>query len=466
MSILRLPCRPISQFGTYDLQIAMVDSSGNPTIRLPMPDETEKMYKIGAITVASTANSYTAPEPRAQFSIDAQDYTGSDGAYGVYYTPDGGYDALYMEHKGEWAEYDNIDVPMSGMYTVEFRVSAKEANKFRLEIDGVDATGSMKTPDAGGELKFRTMERPINLTAGRHTFKIVNESADKLYVNWMRFTLQHPYDFTIQAESPDHSSDVSLHATKFIDNDGTAGVSVIDTGDWLQYDNIHVPESGPYLLQMRYATPAGSPVQRFKLLVNEVDVSGELSLYDSGGTKRMASQGYIVNLPAGTHSFKVLWTDVESDVIWNWMKWSYQGPFTKTIEAEHYTMQWNVDKEEEWDGPNTGVITETYLDGERSITAACSLHKNDYIRYENIYVPYTGYYFFEFNLSASKQQQFAFEVEGDSTLIEVPDTGGDSHFTTVSTWIKLTEGINNFRIVTNDSPIGSGICFDWFRFTK
>lgn len=452
--------------GTYDLKIALIDAAGNPKISLPMPAGAGKMYKIGTIAVASAADPYEAPSPRNQFRIEGEDYTDADGAHGSFYTPEGGHDTLYMDLNGEWAEYASVNVPQTGDYTVEFRVSSAEGNYFHLEVDGVNVTSSIKTPDSGGYLKFRTIDRRINLTAGKHTFKLVKGSPDVwLFVNWMRFTLNDPNEFKIQAENPASSLDMYLGANEFTDNDGTVGVSLIDTGDWAQYDSITVPVSGPYLLEMRYSTLAGSPMQKYKLLVDGVDVSGEQSLTDTGGVGRMANQDTIVYLTAGTHTFKVVWTDAQSKVIWNWMRFSYQGSFTKTIEAEHYNMQWNLDKEDQWDGPLTGVGVSGYQDG-GPVLAVDFMHKNDYMRYENVYVPNTGHYLFEFRVFAGAVQHFRFEVDGDSTLVEVPNTGGINQFTTVTTWVKMSEGMHNFRIVVDDPPMGPGFGINWFKFTK
>src|SRR5690606_10602453 len=136
-----------------------IDTAGEPKIKLPMDNENNKKYKIGSIAVAATADAYTAPALTSQFRVEGEDYTAAHGAYGTYYSPEGDHDSLYMEKNGYWVEYDNIDVPQSGMYTVEFRVSSEEANYFHLEVDGVNVTGAIKAPNSGGYLKFRTIER-------------------------------------------------------------------------------------------------------------------------------------------------------------------------------------------------------------------------------------------------------------------------------------------------------------------
>ncbi|WP_152394325.1 carbohydrate-binding protein [Paenibacillus guangzhouensis] len=450
--------------GTYDVKIAMVDLAGNPKISLAMPNGNGKFYTIGTVNIASSSDSYKDPAPRAQFRLENEDYTGASGAYGVSPPPEGEFGAIYMEHAGDWAEYSNVDVPISGTYTVEFRYSTEEGNKFHVEVDGTDVTGSITTLDSGGYNKYRTLERQITLTSGRHTMKVVREDGRWFFMNWMRFTLANPDEIKIQAELPSLQDGTWLFANDAINDDGTVGVSVIDTGDWLQYDQVQVPRTGNYLFQMRYST-VNSDTLKFKVLVDGVDATGELSLEDTGGVKKMKTSDFNVSLEAGSHSIKIVWTEAHSNIVWNWMKFNLQGSFSKTIEAENYNMQWNLNKEYEWAGKDTGIVVGTYRDGEQSVTAVGTFNQEDYIRYENVYVPYTGLYLFDFRVASDAVQMFRFEVDGEPNSVTVPDTGGDGNFVNSSKWIKLTAGIHNFRIVYDSQPTGKGMLLDKFTLT-
>ncbi|MEF2247187.1 carbohydrate-binding protein [Paenibacillus sp. IITD108] len=452
--------------GNYDLYISMVDAAGEPKIKLPMDNENNKKYKIGSIAVAATADAYTAPALTSQFRVEGEDYTAAHGAYGTYYSPEGDHDSLYMEKNGNWVEYDNIDVPQSGMYTVEFRVSSEEANYFHLEVDGVNVTGAIKAPNSGGYLKFRTIERQVYLTEGRHTLKVVRGSIDRwFFLNWMKFTLNDAMEIKLQAENPSDSSGVWLNATEFTDNDGTPGVSIIDTGDWLEYENVYIPKSGNYLFEMRYSTLAGSSPQKYKLQVDGVDASSEFSLLDTGGVNNMRNQDEVVYLPEGNHTLRIVWTDAQSRTIWNWMKFSYQDEYVKTIEAEHYTMQWNLDKEDQWNGHNTAVTVEDFNDG-GAVKAAVFRKKNDYTKYDNVYIPHNGHYFVEFRVASNAAHRFNFEVDGTVYPVDVPNTGGGYQFTTIHRWVKLSRGINNMRIVLDQTNSSSNLAINWLKITK
>lgn len=503
LSTFQLP--PKVRPGVYDLKIAFVDDAGKPVVAMPMENGVGRMYKIGSVKVtsmngaeaatvdaaeaeaqaavvsdasvveeadtlaveAADAEAASSGSPRFQFRVESEDYTRiGGGAYAYTFIPEGGFDTVYMESAGGWVEYNHIDVPQTGRYTVEFRVSSDEGNEFRLEVDGADALGTMKTPNSGGYQVYRTMERQLDLTAGRHTMKVVRGTTNSwFFINWMRFTSANPEEIKIQAETPTSQFGTWLQAEDAPDDDGTAGVSVIDTGDWLQYDQVQVPESGNYLLQMRYSTLAGAPAQKFKLLVDGVDATGELSLTDTGGLKKLVTSDFIVPLTAGIHSLKIEWTDAQSQLVWNWLKFNLQGDFSKTIEAEHYNMQWNLNKDDIWVGHDTGVIVGTYQDGGQEAEAVGDFDKDDYLRYENVYVPHTGFYRLDFRVASDEDQTFRFEVDGDLNLVEVPDTGGDGSFTTVTKWIKITEGIHHFRIVYESKPAGTGMLLDRFTLT-
>ncbi|MFC5403277.1 carbohydrate-binding protein [Cohnella soli] len=450
--------------GTYDLGMAFVDANGNPIISLAMPSGNGKIYKIGSVEVAASGDSYANPAPQAQFRIENEDYTGSQGAYGVEPPPEGGFGSIYMDETGEWAEYSNVYVPTAGNYRAEFRISSEAGNHFRVLVDGVDALGSVATPDTGGYNKYRTIERTIALTEGRHTIRIVRDDGRWFFMNWMRFTLSNPDEILIQAESPTLQDGTWLFANDAINDDGTPGVSVIDTGDWLQYDNIPVAKSGNYLLQFRYSTVNADPL-KFKVQVDGADATGELSLGDTGGINAMKTEDFIVPLTAGTHSIKIVWTEAHSSIVWNWMKLNVQGNFSRTIEAENYNMQWNMGKEYAWEGSDTGVVVGSYNDNGQAVKAVGRFDQGDYVRYENVYVPYTGFYKFEFKVASDESQNFRFEADGDAYPVTVPNTGGDGHFTTVSKWFKLTAGIHQFRIVHESQPAGTGLLLDKFTMT-
>jgi len=75
---------------------------------------------------------------------------------------------------GEWLEY-GVDVSASGTYTIDVRVaSAGPGGAFRIEVDGVDMTGSIAVPDAGAWTTVSILG--VSLSAGPQTVRLVMES--------------------------------------------------------------------------------------------------------------------------------------------------------------------------------------------------------------------------------------------------------------------------------------------------
>ncbi|MFI6387481.1 carbohydrate-binding protein [Nonomuraea sp. NPDC050540] len=446
--------------GAYEVGIALLGEDGEPRVELAMPDGSGKVYPVGTVEVAAGATRpAVTTAPLTQFKVENEDYTAAQGAYGVEAPPEGGFGALYLDAAGEWAEYDNVVVPEGGTYRAEFRVSSEAGNRFRVEIDGKDALGPITVPDSGGYNVYRTVERGLTLPAGRHTIKIIREDGRWFFLNWMRFTRDRPESRTIQAERPAAQEGVWLAAADAADDDGTPGVSVIDTGDWLRYDGVEIPSTGDYLLQMRYSTVNDAPL-KFRVEVDGTDVTGELSLRPTGGVERMRTEDFVLPLTKGSRSVKVVWTAASSNAVWNWLRLDAQRAFTQTIEAEHYTMQWNLGQEWSWQGHDTGVVVGSHPGPGGQVKAVGRISTNDYLRYENVFVPHTGLYKVAFTAASDRSATFRFEVDGDRSQVHVPDTGGA--FKPVTTWVKLTAGVHTLRIVAD---VDSGLLLDRFSMT-
>jgi hypothetical protein len=77
------------------------------------------------------------------------------------------------------------------LYTVEARIARSPAgdSAMRLEIDGVDVTGTMVVPSTGGWQTWDSIFAVTNqvITAGEHEVKFVAEGAD-FNVNWIELT--------------------------------------------------------------------------------------------------------------------------------------------------------------------------------------------------------------------------------------------------------------------------------------
>jgi hypothetical protein len=79
---------------------------------------------------------------------------------------------------GEWLAY-TVDVPSGGGYDIEVRAATHPSfpnSAFRVEVDGVNKTGTVTLPNTGGWSRYQWVgKKRIALTAGTHVVKLVSE---------------------------------------------------------------------------------------------------------------------------------------------------------------------------------------------------------------------------------------------------------------------------------------------------
>ena len=105
-------------------------------------------------------------------------------------TSEGGYH-LMKTRAGEWLIY-TVNVASTGTYRLEVRLaSVGTGARFRVEVDGVNRTGSVAVPDTGGWQSWGTVTvTGIPLSAGTRSIKLVMESngtsGGNANFNWLR----------------------------------------------------------------------------------------------------------------------------------------------------------------------------------------------------------------------------------------------------------------------------------------
>ncbi len=101
---------------------------------------------------------------------------------GGQYRPNEGVDITVANEGGhkigwvannEWWEY-TIDVANSGIYNTAIRYSAnfRRTGRIRIEIDGVNKSGTINLPVTGGWQTYQTVNASLNLDAGRHVMRV------------------------------------------------------------------------------------------------------------------------------------------------------------------------------------------------------------------------------------------------------------------------------------------------------
>jgi beta-glucanase (GH16 family) len=139
-----------------------------------------KSTQVFTITVSSAVNPIT---------IQAENYS---SMYGVQIegTTDtgGGSNVGYIEN-GDWMAYNNIKIPNSGTYKVEYRVASLQGGG-RLSLDlnsGSTVLGYLDIPATGGWQTWTTISHNVVINAGTYNFGIYAQSGG-WNINWFRIT--------------------------------------------------------------------------------------------------------------------------------------------------------------------------------------------------------------------------------------------------------------------------------------
>ena len=165
---------------------------------------------------------------------------------------------------GEWLKY-SIRVAATGQYDISTRVSsAQSGSAFRVEIDGVDATGSMTVPNTGGWDTFRWVTRKgIRLTAGNHELKVLSTS-QYFNLNSIRITESGPASNTGSNPAP-QTGDRQFFCT-FTSSPGECGFGIQAKSD----NRVSIVSGGR----------DGSTAVRLRTL------SGDSDIFGSGSSER------------------------------------------------------------------------------------------------------------------------------------------------------------------------------------
>jgi hypothetical protein len=172
-------------------------TAGKHTVRL-VADTSD--FNLNYVAVADAGGVITLPG-----RFEAEDYRSGGQGVGYYDTTSGNSGGAYRSDDvdiqvtgdsagrynvgwiaaGEWLAYD-IVVPNSASYTFGVRVASPSSGKrFRIEIDGLNVSGSLSVPQTGGWQGWtHVWTKGIPLTAGPHTLRVIAET-DGLNLNYL-----------------------------------------------------------------------------------------------------------------------------------------------------------------------------------------------------------------------------------------------------------------------------------------
>ena len=96
-----------------------------------------------------------------------------------------------MDGRGRMARY-SVNVATAGTYTLEARVASSGlGGTFHVEANDVNVSGTMSVPDTGGWQAWQTITKPVTLTAGTQSIRVVldttGQSGAVCNLNFVRF---------------------------------------------------------------------------------------------------------------------------------------------------------------------------------------------------------------------------------------------------------------------------------------
>ena len=248
----------------------------------------------------------------------------------------GGWNVGWMS-AGEWLQY-TVSVTAAGTYTLDARVASEgSGGTFHVEVNGIDKTGPLTIPDTGGWQSWRTLTRTgVTLAAGPQALRVVldanggNGAVGNL--NYLRLTAatggSTPFGGTpialpgrIDAANFDNGGEgVAYHDTSAgneggvyrdtdvdIEASGDVGggfdVGWMRPGEWLQY-TVTVSTAGVYTLDARIACVGAGGT--FHVEANGVDITGPMSIPDTGDWQSWTTATRSVSLTAGQQTFRLI----------------------------------------------------------------------------------------------------------------------------------------------------------------
>jgi len=266
----------------------------------------------------------TAANEGGQYRGQAVDVGTASDAGGGYF--------VGWTNPSEWENY-TVNVASGGNYAVALRVANGGAGgTFHLNVDGVNATGSVQMPQTGGWQNWTTISTPnIALSSGNHVLTLSIDSGAQGMGNFNYMTLtavpagtNTPFNGTPQAipgtlqfENYDNGGEgIAYHDTSAANEGGQYRAGGVDLGaasdagggffvgwtnpgEWEKY-TVNVTSSTTFAMALRVAN--GGPGGTFHLNVDGNNVSGSVNMPNTGGWQNWTT----INLPnvaltTGTH---------------------------------------------------------------------------------------------------------------------------------------------------------------------
>ena len=350
---------------------------------------------------------------------------------------DGGEPSIGWGSTGEWQEY-TVNVAQTGYYTATVRVSSAIADpgSFRLDIDGVNVSGTIDAITTGSWTSFQDVTiNNINLTAGQHILRFNNLASG---FNWSKVTFT--YSAPVQDPYPNsnipHAIPGAIVATNFdrggegisyydtssgnagsgprqtenvdtaYDDGGESSIGWGSTGEWQEY-TINVAQTGYYTATVRVAS-AIADSGSFRLDIDGVNVSGTIDAVTTGSWTSF--QDVVINnisLTAGQNILR--FNNLASG--FNWSKFN----FTRT------SAKFNFDETKvEEVGVESLIYTNPISDRKLNI----HINKNNGTQFNLKIVTISGTVSFSIRIKSGKNQIDLPELSAGLYLMDIRNDNG------------------------------------------
>ena len=246
---------------------------------------------------------------------------------------------------GEWLIY-TVAITPSGLYTLTARVASNgPGGIFHLESDGADVSGPMVVPNTDGWQNWQDVVRVVYLGPGTHVLRLAMDSTncagsivgDIGNFDYLRLELADtpgsstpshgtpaPVPGKIQVEDFDRGGEGMAYQDTDPENWGgqyrpTEGVDIecrndtcteydvayTKAGEWLKY-TVEITSGGRYRLAVRVAVTATVSGGTFHLESDGRDVSGPITVPNTGGWQNWQEIVGIVSLEPGRHVLRLV----------------------------------------------------------------------------------------------------------------------------------------------------------------
>lgn len=118
--------------------------------------------------------------------IQAENYFASNGVQTETTTDTGGGQNVGWIDANDWMAYSNITIPISGTYTIEYRIASPSGGRLSADLNGGGILlGEVAIPATGDWQNWSTITQTVNINAGTYNFGVFAKTGG-WNINWIR----------------------------------------------------------------------------------------------------------------------------------------------------------------------------------------------------------------------------------------------------------------------------------------